>query len=98
MVPRSSDDWRSCGDYKALNQNTILDSYPIPHIQDFFGALHEANIFGNADLVKAYSHISMKPADILKTTNGTSFGIFEYLQMPFGLCDKAQLTFQRFID
>ncbi|BHF81024.1 hypothetical protein SprV_0702415300 [Sparganum proliferum] len=40
MVPRAtSDDWRPCGDYRALNNATIPDRYPVPHLQDVAGAL-----------------------------------------------------------
>ncbi|BHF81021.1 hypothetical protein SprV_0702415000 [Sparganum proliferum] len=40
MVPRAtSDDWRPCGNYRALNNATMPDRYPVPHLQDFAGAL-----------------------------------------------------------
>lgn len=49
--PKRNGDWRPCGYYRALDP--VSDSYQIPNVQDFTGALQVAAIFSKADLMKA---------------------------------------------
>ncbi|GBM69552.1 Transposon Ty3-G Gag-Pol polyprotein [Araneus ventricosus] len=95
MVPKK-DYWRPFGDYRRLNNQTIPDRFPIPHVHDFAHNLFNKKFFSTIDLVRAYPQIPVAAVDVPKTAVITTFGLFEFLFMPFGLCNAAQ-TFQHFM-
>lgn len=101
-VPKKSDSqghprWRLVLDFRALNEKTVQDAYPLPDITEIFDQVGGARYYTVLDLASGFHKIKMDPRDAHKTAFSTPFGHFELVHMPFGL-KNAPATFQRLMD
>jgi hypothetical protein len=68
---------RMCIDYRALNEVTIKNKYPLPRIEDLFDQLRGASVFSKIDMRSCYHQLRIRPSDIPKTTFITKYGLYE---------------------
>jgi hypothetical protein len=74
-----------CVYYRALNEVTVKNKYPLPRIDDLFDQLRGACVFSKIDLRSGYHQLKVWGCDIPKTTFVTRYGLYEFTVMSFGL-------------
>ena len=59
MVRKKDGSIRVCIDYRAINERTVKDPFPLPRIDDFIDKLREANCITHLDFRSAYNKVRM---------------------------------------
>ena len=67
-------------DYRALNQVTKGDGYPIPSVSNILDTLGGGKIFAKLDLASGYWQVPVNPQHIPKTAFVTPLGLFDFLR------------------
>lgn len=70
-------------EYRALNQLTMHNRYPMPFILELLDYVRSPRSFTKLDIWGTCNLVHRRPGDEWKTTFHTQYGHFEYL-MPFG--------------
>eukprot|EP00731_Ephydatia_muelleri_P026442 Em0018g542a len=99
IIEKSTSDWfslivlakkkdgtlRFCIDFRRLNSVSKADAYPMPRADDLLNQVGQARFISTLDLTKGYWQVPMEKTARSKTTFRTSFGLYQFCRMPFGL-------------
>jgi hypothetical protein len=88
---------RFCVDYRGLNDLTVRNSYPLPHMEDLFDRLQSAAWFSKIDLRTGFYQIALPDEAREMTAFRTRYGHFEWTVLPMGLTN-APATFQHLMN
>ena len=67
LVEEKDGSLRMVFDYRALNEVTTKNKYPLPMINDLFDQLEGAKVFSKIDLRIGYHQLKIREKDIPKT-------------------------------
>ena len=94
MVRKKDGSLRFCVDFRQLNAATVKDAHPLPRIDDLLDALYGAKWFSTLDLKSGYWQVPISEQDKANTAFRTSSRqLFEFNQVPFGLCNAPAHLF-----
>jgi len=95
-VQKKSGKTRWVVDFRRLNEVTLKDSYPLPNMESNLSRLAHSKVFSAIDGAGAFHAVTIRAEDRVKTAFHTPWGLYQFKQMPFGLCN-APSTYSRLV-
>lgn len=90
LVSKKDGSSRFCVDFRALNEVTIKDPFPLSRIDESLQSLGGAKYFTTLDLAAGYWEVELEQRDREKTAFTTPRGHFQFEVIPFGLCNAPR--------
>lgn len=82
---------RLCLDARNLNDLTVKDRYPLPHIWRILQQIRATKYLTSIDLKDAFWQVNLDESSRHKTAfNVPGRGHYHFKRLPFGLCNSAQ--------
>lgn len=98
LVKKKNRSWCFCVNYRALNEITVKDAYPIPTAGEIFDELHEAKYFSKINLKSGFHLIRLTPDVVPKSDSRRPLRILCYalrtLQCPIHVPIHDERNFQ----
>nr|XP_027067805.1 uncharacterized protein LOC113693471 [Coffea arabica] len=75
FVKKKNGTLKLCIDYQGLNNMTIKNKYPLPHINELFDQLQGVMVFSKLDLRQGYYQLLIRKEDVLRLPSILGMGI-----------------------
>lgn len=96
LVPKADGTYRFCTDFRKVNSVTVMDSFPLPLIEELLDRVGGAKFVSTVDLNKGFWQIPL--TDRAKTISSVTLqGLFSYTVLSLSLCNSLA-TLQRVIN
>ncbi|CAM5099970.1 unnamed protein product [Natator depressus] len=94
VTQKKSGGIRLCVDLREPNKAIVIDSHPLPHVEEVFAELCGAKMFSTLDLETAYYQVMLHEESRDLTAFITHEGLFHFKRVPYGLA-SAPSAFQK---